>query len=146
MRKIFVIVFIFAFIPYFTAAEDTIKWDEPPVDKLYKLLDSIKQTPQEDIFARDFVSVSGNIGEITIVKFVDDVMNVYFTNEVGARGAMPWAEQFARNSLDFLLTMTGRTKGTVAFYTPNRIKMFSISGTLFSAELTLCDFYKREGR
>ena len=146
MRKMFVTTLILVFVPLFTTAEDTIKWDEAPLDKLYKLLDNLRQTPQEDIMAKDFIAVSGDIGEITIVKFVNDQMNVYFTNKGGAKNSIPWAEQFARNALDFFLTSTGRTKGTVAFYSSNRIKVFSISGTLLSAELTICDFYKRVGR
>jgi hypothetical protein len=146
MRKIFVMFLILVFIPLFQAAGDTIKWDEAPTDKLYKLLDNLKQTEQEEVIAKDFMAVSGNIGEVTIVKFVNDQMNVYFTNKGGAKNAMPWAEQFARNALDFFLTRTVRTKGTVAFYSSNRIKVFSISGTLLSAELTISDFYKREGR
>ena len=146
MRKAVLLIFVLVLIPYITLAEDNIKWDDPPGEKLFKILESVKQTSPEDAIAKEFLAVSGNIGEQTIVKFVNDVMAVYFTDGRTASSTIQWAEAIARNALDFLLIRTGRNKGTVVFYTPRRIKMFSISGTLLSAELVLYDFYERERR
>lgn len=144
MRKAVLLILLLVLIPYLTMAEDNIRWDEAPKEKLFKLLESIKQTPQEDAIAKEFAAVSGDIGERTAVKFVNGVMSIYFTDGTAARTSLQWAQPIARRALDFLLTRTGRYRGTVEFYNPNRIKMFSISGTLLSAELKLYDFYKRE--
>jgi len=142
MKKVVLLILILILIPYLAVAEDTIKWDEAPNEKLFKLLDSIKQTPQEEAIAKEYVAMSGEIGEKTIVKFVSGVMSIYFTDTTVAKTSLQWAHPIARRALDFLLTKTGSYKGTVDFYTHNRIKMFSLSGTLLSAELTLSDFYK----
>jgi len=144
MRKVVLLIFILVLTTYITLAENNIKWDDAPVEKLFKVLESVKQTPQEDAIAKEFVAVNEKIGEQTIVIFVNDVMAVYFTDGTAASTAIQWAEAIARNALDFLLIRTGRNKGTVAFYNPRRIKMFSMSGTLLSAELELYGVYDRE--
>lgn len=146
MRKITILNAMLIIMPCVALAENGIKWGDAPVEKLFKVLESVKQTPQEDAIAKEFIAVSGSIGEQTIVKFTDDVMAVYFTDATAASAATQWAEAIARNALDFLLTRTGRNKGNVAFYNPLRSKMFSMSGTLMSAELDFYGVYERERR
>jgi len=142
MKKSILLILSLVLIPYLVAAEDDIKWDEAPKEKLFKLLESIKQTSQEEAIAKEYAAMSGEIGERTIVRFINGVMSIYFTDDTAARSALQWVQPVARGALDFLLMKSGSYKGTVEFYTPNRIKMFSLSGTLLSAELTLNDFYK----
>jgi len=142
MKRAVLSIVILVLIPYLAVAGNNIKWDEAPKEKLFKLLDSIKQTPQEEAIAKEYAAMSGEFGERMIVKFINGVMSIYFTDGAAARAVLQYAKPTARRALDFLLIKTGSYKGTVEFYTTNRIKMFSISGTLLNAELTLSDFYK----
>ena len=144
MKKSVLLILILFLFPCLTLGEDLIKWDEAPMEKLLKLLESIKQTPQEDTIAKGYVAVGGDSGERMIVRFVNGVMNIYFTDNQVATTALQWAKPIARKALDFLLIKTGRYKGTVEFFTQNRIKMFSISGTLLNAELKSYDFYEKK--
>lgn len=69
-------------------------------------------------------------------------MGIYLTDSAAAGSVVQYVQLTARSALDFLLLRTGSYKGTVEFYTPNRIKMFTISGTMLSAEITMSDFFK----
>ena len=142
MGRITLYIVVLIVLPCAVLSEDSVKWDEAPRDKLVKLLEGIKQTTQEDVIAKEYAAVSGEFGERMIVKFINGVMGIYLTDSAAAISVVQYIQLTARSALDFLLLRTGSYKGTVEFYTPNRIKMFAISGTLLSAEITMSDFFK----
>jgi hypothetical protein len=96
---------------------------------------------RENAIAKGFLEkwekVVGRSAPYKQVVVSDGVMKIYFADIYEATAFLSETpEVIARFALDYFLEETGRPNGRVEYYTPLKRKMFSLSESPFSEELS----------
>jgi len=86
-------------------------------------------------FLKTWKAVVGRDAPYESVVINDGIMKIYFADGYEATAFIANPEVISRFALDYFLRETGRSAGTVEYYTPLKKKIFSVSGSSSATEI-----------